>query len=189
VVGGVLGVGFAVPARAADDSPPAPSEYEVKAAFLYNFLSFVDWPDGAVPAGTFTIAVVGRDPFGAVLDDVVSGEQHEGRRIVVRRVARARDADGAQIAFLGVTDAQLAGALADLAGKPVLTVGEGRDFAKRGGIIQLRMQGGRVRFDVNARAATVSGLKISSHLLKLAVTVHDGPPAPEGTASPGSGRP
>ena len=153
------------------DAPP--SEYEVKAAFLYNFLSFVEWPEASLPEDRFTIAIVGRDPFGSVLDDVVANERHAGRPLVVRRVMRARDAADAQVAFLALPDSQLDGALADLAARPVLTVGEARDFAKRGGVIQLRVQDGRVKFEVNSGAAAAGGLKVSSHLLKLALVVHE----------------
>jgi hypothetical protein len=146
-------------------------EYPLKAAFLYKFGSFVDWP-----AGTFTardralqICVVGRDPFGVTLDRVVQGQSIDNRPIAVRRLPVVGPSSGCHIAYLGGSPEQsiAAGARA-LAGAHVLTVS---DAAFPGVMVQFVLRANRVRFRIDARAAEASGLRISSKLLHLAVEV------------------
>ena len=152
-------------------SPP-PQEYEVKAAFLYHFAHLVDWPAPSAPGERFVIAVVGYDPFGATLDKVLAGKSVRGQPVRVRRFAGAAQLDGARVHILFVgrgDDEHVRRALSALAGQPVLTVGESRRFAERGGMIGFRVTAeGRVAFDINRRRAEQSGLRMSSQLLKLA---------------------
>ena len=152
-------------------SPPPP-EYEVKAAFLYHFAHLVDWPAPSAPGEPFVIAVVGYDPFGGTLDEMLAGKFVRGQPVRVQRFAGAAQLDGARmhILFVGRGDHEhLRRVLSALAGQPVLTVGESQRFAQRGGMIGFRVTAeGRVAFDINLRRAEQSGLRMSSQLLKLA---------------------
>ena len=145
-----------------------PSEYEVKAAFLLNFARFVEWPPEKGP-GPFVVAVLGEDPFGPALDRTFEGNGVAGRSSEVRRLPRLEDAGRTQILFIGKSEERrLPAILAALRGTHVLTVSDIPGFAERGGMIGLRLEEGRVRFDINPEPATESGLKLSSQLLKLA---------------------
>ena len=148
----------------------APTASEVKAVYLYNFASFVDWPDTAFGgAATFEICVLRDDSLSRALEGVVAGESVGGRRLVARRIARALEAAGCQIVFIGGNETVGAsGVLQAVAGKPVLTVGEVEVFAREGGMIRFVMERGTVRFQINAAAVSRSGLVMSSKLLQLA---------------------
>jgi hypothetical protein len=146
----------------------APTEQEVKAAFLYNFAKFVEWPPNTRSApGPFVIAVLGPDPFGPTLDQVLAGKAVAGRPVEVRRCAEAAEARGAHIVYVAPREGGPA-VLRAVSGEGVLTVGDGEAFARAGGIIGFRLQDRKVRFDINARQAERAGLKLSSQLLKLA---------------------
>ncbi|HEY2930932.1 MAG TPA: YfiR family protein [Acidobacteriota bacterium] len=153
----------------------APTEYEVKAAFLVNFAKYVEWPDDAAKtSGQVVIVVVGPDPFGSLLDEAVAGKTVRGRPLVVRRAARAEEIGDCQILFISASeDNRLPEILRGIAKRSVLTVGEGEQFALRGGMIGFRLENNRVRFDVNLRAAELSRIVISSQLLKLARVVRE----------------
>jgi hypothetical protein len=164
----------ALPPRGAS---PVPTEYEVKAAFLYNFARFVEWPAEARGAADqpFVVGILGDDPFGATLDRTLLGKTLEGRPIVVRRMASLEQESHVNILFVGGSDkAELARVVRALSGTPVLTVGEMAGFAEHGGMIGFRTESQRVRFDINAEQASRAGLKISSQLLKLARIVASG---------------
>ena len=144
-------------------------EYEVKAAFVYNFIKFVEWPAEALAAESFRVCLLGEDPFGGLLDRVVRDDNVDGRPITVERVP----ADGAlascQAVFVPRAHATRTAAIARALGNaPVLLVGESPGFLRAGGAIDLVVDGGHVRFDVNIRQATARGLKISSKLLRVA---------------------
>ena len=163
---------LAAPAGGAETSPP--SEWEVKAAYLYNFTRFVEWPDQAAapPDAPFVVGILGPDPFGRVLDDTLSGKTFNGRPIVVRRLERPESAASVQILFLAAPlDRDGARALRAAQGKPVLTVSNEEGAATHGVVLAFRLRDNRVRFDVNLALAEEGGLKISSHLLKLALNV------------------
>ncbi|RYZ20383.1 MAG: YfiR family protein [Chitinophagaceae bacterium] len=141
-------------------------EYQVKALFLYNFGQFVDWPAGALAGNTpFVIGVVGNDPFGRFLDDVVREEQFEGRPIVVQHYEHPSEIRSCHILFVG---SHVRESLAAVAGRPVLTVGEGGDFIEAGGMIQFFTEQNRIRFLIRPSAAKAVKLTISSKLLRLA---------------------
>ena len=154
----------------------APTEYQVKAAFLYNFGRFVEWPPQSPPPSTFTICVLGKDPFGSVLDDLIKDKSIQGMKLVARRLERVEDAGDCRILFISSSeDARLGHILAVLRGRSVLTVGEVERFAHRGGMINFRLEGAKVRFEINPDAAGQAGLTISSQLLKLARIIHESP--------------
>ena len=147
-------------------------EYEVKAAFLYQFTLFVGWPGEEDAQGTFGIGIVGNDPFGSLLERAVAGKAVRGRPVVVRRFKRAADVDSCQVVFLGQADeGQAAELLERVRRRPVLTVGETRAFLDRGGIIRFRLDDNRVRFEIAPRAAERARLRISSRLFGVAEIV------------------
>ncbi len=153
-----------------------PDEYQVKAVFLFNFGRFVEWPkDGGDPASPFTICVVGEDPFGRTLDDVVRGESVGTRPLVVRRFRDARDLAGCQILFIGRgNDALLAQALGAVRGQSVLTVTDADGAERQGAIIVLFEENNRIRMRINLAAARENDLVISSKLLRPAEVVGSG---------------
>jgi hypothetical protein len=151
-----------------------PEEYEVKAAFLYNFAKFVEWPEGTFPDANapLVIGVLGEDPFGDVLDRTIAGKQVQGRPLRIRRWNKTHDVEGCQILFISSSEqGSMATILDKLRAAPLLTVSDADDFDKRGGIIHFVMQENRVRFEINNHGAQTAGLKISSRLLMLALRV------------------
>jgi hypothetical protein len=157
----------------------APTEHEVKAAFLYHFAQLVDWPDDALPPGKpFVLAVVGDDPFGSALDDVVAAQQVRGHLVRIERYPNIDSLAGTpHMLFVGASAGrELQRTLDAVARGPVLTIGEMERFAERGGMIGFRMTPeGRVTFDINRKVAERARLKLSSQLLKLARIVDGGP--------------
>jgi hypothetical protein len=151
-----------------------PTEYQVKAAYLYNFGRFVKWPAG-VAAGkgdSFPVCVLGRDPFGPVLDSTLAGEALEGKPVVIRRIAREQDAADCRILFVSSTEEHhLKEILAAIDQAGVLTVSDIPGFSRRGGMIQFVMEGDRVRFEINLATAESARLVLSSELLKVAAAV------------------
>lgn len=150
-----------------------PSEEAVKAAFLPRFARYVSWPAGSVPAAAtpFTLCVVGRDPFGPLLDRAAGGELIDGHRVAVRRMTNPAQSAGCHLAFVqGAAAADTGRMLAALRGRPILTITDARAGAARG-IIHFTIVGGRVRFFIDDAAAAERGLTISSRLLALAAGV------------------
>jgi hypothetical protein len=152
----------------------APSEYQVKAAYIYNFGKFVKWPAFA-PAnqsGLFTICVLDGDPFGSVLQSDLAGESVDGRPVAVKRLPKAQDAEACHILFIGSAQGKdLGEILAAVDQISVLTVSDMPDFSKRGGMIQFILDGNRVRFEINLDSAGKSHLVFASELLKVAAAV------------------
>ena len=148
----------------------AASEYEVKAAFLYNFAKFVDWPSDAFKSGSpFVIGVVGDDPFGSDLDTTVSGKTVDNRRIEVRRFRRVGDVQSCHILFVCRSEkSRVDKILERVSGSRTLTVGDMGQFLQRGGMINFIIEDQKVRFEINSNSAERAGLKISSKLLQLA---------------------
>lgn len=154
-----------------------PTEYQVKAAFLYNFAKFTDWPAPAFDDASeaLVIGVLGADPFGPALDAAVHGKVIHSRIVRVRRIERAGDAAGCHLLYIAPSAAvDLPVLLPALAGEHIMTVGESSDFTAQGGIVRLYMEDDRVRFEVNVGAAEQARLAISSKLLALARVVGAG---------------
>jgi hypothetical protein len=153
-----------------------PTEYQVKAAYLYNFGKFVQWPAAVAPAGDFSICVLGEDPFGATLDTTIADESINGKKVVVKRIAKPQDALNCHILFISPTEeGRLKEILATLGKTGVLTVSDISQFTRRGGMIQFLVDANRVRFEVNLTAAERNGLALSSQLLKVAIRVKRNP--------------
>jgi YfiR/HmsC-like len=151
---------------------PSTIENRLKAAVVSKFPQFVQWPDAALAGrSTLDLCIAPPDPFGDELDELVSGETLNGRALVVRRVERARDVDGCQVLVLPRRPDGRHPLLATAATRPILTIGDDESFLDAGGIVRLRVVGGRVRFEINAAAARTANLRISSQLLQLALNV------------------
>jgi hypothetical protein len=148
-----------------------PNEYDVKSAYLYNFGKFVRWPANQPTTDSFSICVLGEDPFGGALN-TLSKETLDGKSVSAKRITQPEDAGSCRIIFISLSEEHhLKEILGALDKKPVLTVSEIQHFSRRGGMIQFVMEGNRVRFEVNLTAAEDAGLSLSSELLKVATAV------------------
>jgi hypothetical protein len=148
-------------------------EYEIKAAYIYNFFNYIDWPaDTLPPAGsTLTIGILGESPFGPALNPLV-GKKVKGRTLAVKKVSSAKDLEQCQAVFICPSEkARLSEILGQLKDARILTVSEIEGFAEQGGIINFISERNKVRFEINTDAAKRTGLNISSDLLKLAKLV------------------
>jgi hypothetical protein len=165
---GVVSWGLVFPAVAAERP-----EHAVKAAFLYNFGKYVRWPESAAGAGgDFVIAVLGADPFGAALDDIVRGKRIGNRPVTVKRVSNLSELGACEVLFISASEeARLEAILAELPNGPILTVADMPRFVERGGMIGLVVANRRVQFEVNALAAERAGLVLGSQLMRLARAV------------------
>jgi hypothetical protein len=159
-----------LPAAARAGERPAGSlEYPVKAAFLYQFARFTEWPAEVDSSGPLTIAVLGDDPFGAALDKALEGKSVGGRPLAVRRSPDAVGLDGCAILFVSRSETgRLPGLVERAARWPALTVGESEDFTREGGMVRFFLDGRHVRFEVNLAAVEGARLRLSSRLLALA---------------------
>jgi hypothetical protein len=149
-------------------------EYRVKAAFLYNFAKFVEWPSQAFkgPADPIAICIVGKDPFGAALTQAVNGKSIEGKPFCIRIVSDAQQVSGCHILFVGGSEKKLQRPILEASHRiSILTVGETEAFLADGGIVSFKIEAGRVRLQVSIDAAEQAGLSISSKLLSLAEIV------------------
>jgi uncharacterized protein DUF4154 len=159
------------PQGLAQDSP---SVYQVKAAYLFNFAKFVEWPEEAFadPLAPIVIGIVGDDPFGDALPQVVSGKTVQGRDLIIRKYRAGEDLRGSHILFISASEKKrLPQILSSLHGSCVLTVADMDGFLEEGGMILLVSEENRVRFAINADAANQAKLKLSSKLLSLARAV------------------
>jgi uncharacterized protein DUF4154 len=155
-----------------------PSEYDLKAAFLFNFPKFIDWPADSFssPQSPFSICVLGKDPFGRSLDELLPGRTIAGRPVMIVRMKDTLNARHCQIVFVSSSESRNLGEILDgLHGANALTVGESEHFAESGGAIQFAVEENHVRFLINPEAGERAGLKFSSKLLALAKIVHESP--------------
>jgi len=150
-----------------------PTESQVKAAYLFNFGKFVQWPLDHGPSGdTFELCVLGQDPFGPVLDATVAGESISTRKIVVVRISKVSEAAPCNVLYIsGSEGSRLAQIIEAARHSGTLTVSDIPHFVERGGIVGFVKQQDRIRFEVNRSAAEDSHLTLSSELLKVALRV------------------
>ena len=163
---------------AAGAEPPTPTRHQVQAAFLFNFAKFVTWPDDAFQRSgdSLIIGILGEDPFGAVLKEVVRDKTILGKKLVVKRFVSIQDAIHSHILFLSSSEeSNLPHILRVLEKITVLTVSDMDEFAERGGMIAFTVDDQKVRFNINVDAVERAGLKMGSQLLKLARIVGDKP--------------
>lgn len=165
----LLSAGIGGPASAADEPP---LEYQVKAAFLLNFTKFVEWPGSAFAQehSPLAICILGEDPFGNTLNEIVKGEAVNGRELVIERIQRAPEPKSCQVLFIEKPGKDISKTLSAI-GPGVLTVGEGEKFLQDGGIVAFVLENRRVRFDIDQKAAGRAMLAISSRLMNVARSV------------------
>ena len=146
----------------------AANEYQVKAAFIFNFAKFVEWPADAVgDGGALVVGVVGDDPFGGALDRL-NGNTANGRALRIKRFRGRDDLRACQVLFISTSeDSHLKKIMESIRGTSVLTIGEMPQFNQSGGMIRFVIQNNKVRFEINAAAAGQARLRISSKLLAL----------------------
>jgi len=161
-------VGCAIGARAQIE------EHEAKAAFVLKVLNFVEWPANA-GQGSLTIGIVGADETSEALQKLAAGKNVNGRQLVIKRLTSDADVSGVQVLYIGSSQGKnLAVLLEKARNANVLTVGEAAGFGQRGGIVNLLVSDGRIKFEVNPHAAERAHLQISSRLLSLATIVNGG---------------
>ena len=169
-----VSLSWAPGALAQDRDSSNSSEYLIKAGFIFNFAKFVDWPPTtfAQPDSPIVIGILGTDPFGAIIDQIVQDKKIGGRGFVVKRLkwgTDLKDLKECKILFVGASERVHIDELVQIVrGLPILTVGETPGFAEHGGVIRFVLEDNRVRFEVNVEAARQAGLTISSRLLTLA---------------------
>ena len=169
----LLACGWVLPFRSIH-AQEAPTEYQVKAAYLFNFLKFVEWPGDPIvnTNGHWVIGIVGENPFGDELTQIVSGKVVQGHELLVRRFQSGEDLHACHVLFIGASEKKrLPSMLAALSGSSVLTVADMDHFIESGGMIQFVMEEKRVRFAIDVGASSQARLKVSSKLLSLARTV------------------
>jgi hypothetical protein len=153
---------------------PKTGEFQVKAAYLYNFGKFVAWPDetGSGRTDSFEICVLGTDPFGHALDSTLAGGTIGGKSVMAKRISKPQDVNSCRILFISSSEeSHLKDVLMVLDKTRVLTVSDIPRFSERGGMIGFTLEGSRVRFDVNLDSAEGAGLTLSSELLRVATNV------------------
>jgi YfiR/HmsC-like len=173
VLAALLPMAYPTPIRA---QVSASIEYQVKAAFLLNFAKFIEWPPNTFESKnkTITVCIFGYDPFGNALDDLLKGKNINDRELLARRVRELPDLKTCELVFVSEKEEKrLPEILLGLKGTSALVVGEGEDFAERGGGLQFISENKRLRFAINLDAVQRAHLTISSKLLALAKIVHD----------------
>lgn len=168
----VLLLGAAVAGPAASAQEQAYSAHGVKAAFLYHFSTYVNWPESVDADDTFSIAVLGADQVAAELEQFLPGHTIQGRPMQVRRLGSVSDLADDEVLYIGADrNGQLAEYLEDLASRPLLVVTDTPHGLIDGAMINFRIVDDRVRFEISQRAAQNAGLEMSSRLLSAAMSV------------------
>jgi hypothetical protein len=142
---------------------------EVKAAFLYHFGTYVQWPDPAPAAPTMTIAVLDHAAVAGQLARFLPGRRIQGREVAVVEITSIEELGSAEILFIGGgQSARLTGLIAALQGRPTLVVTDTDDGLERGAMVNFRLVDSRVRFEISVARAEQAGLMLSSRLLSAA---------------------
>ena len=142
--------------------------YQVKAAFIYNFTQFVEWPANAFSSNNapFVIGVLGPDPFGAYLDQLVEGEKVNGHPITVKNFTDPEDAGKCHILFINAQN--MHEVIRALGNRSILTVSDNESFTRNGGMIRFFTENNKIRLEINPAAARTCNLEISGKLLRIA---------------------
>ena len=168
-------LGASAPAATAQAAPS--EEYQLKAVFLFNFAQFVEWPARAFheAEAPLVIGVLGEDPFGAYLDELVNGEKVGDRRLIVRRYQRPEDIAECHIIFISHSETgALDKIISRLKGRSVLTVSDVDSFTRLGGMVRFVTEDGKIRLRINVEAAKECGLTISSKIIRPGTIVTPG---------------
>ena len=150
----------------------APTEYQIKAAFLYNFAKFVEWPPEAfaTPTSPIVIGVLGDNVFGNNLQQTINNKVLNNRPLQFKEFHSVIEATNCHILFISTSEkARFQKIMEGLRGSSVLTVSETPEFIGAGGMINFMLEANKIRFQINDEAAKKAGLKISSKLLSLAI--------------------
>jgi hypothetical protein len=174
----LLLISILMPASSTLSQTNQPTEYQLKAAFLLNFAKFIEWPPRAFAdaQSPFTICIIGRDPFGAFLDEYLAGKTIDNRPVTIERFASAKfpAETRCQIAFISSSEQfHFREVIASFSGQNTLLVGDADGFASSGGAIEFLLEENHIRFAINPGAADRADLKVSSKLLVLAQIVHE----------------
>lgn len=177
IAAAIVGLGLSVSVGTALVCAQSTLEDKVKAAIVSKFPQFVEWPPDAVADhSTINICILSGDPIQSELEEFTAGEVIGNRQLSVRQLQRDQDVETCHVLFIrAAAVSSNRGRLLRASALPVLTVSDNQKFLDEGGIVQLRQVGGRLRFEVNAAAAQRVGLRISSQILQLALTVRGGP--------------
>lgn len=149
-------------------------EYQVKAVFLFNFTQFVEWPANAFPSANapLVIGILGDDPFGSYLDELIRGEKINEHPLIARRFKNVEDIGECHILFVNIPEREeLRETLEDLQYKNILTVGDANNFTRYGGMIRFATEANKIKIHVNLEPTKKANLTISSKLLRLAEIV------------------
>ncbi len=149
------------------------TEYQIKGAMMINFIKFVEWPDQLIDKTdmTITVGIIGNDNFGNTLNQI-EGRTIGGKQLSIRRIATLSQLSGCQVLFISASESHHSyQILLEVAGTPVLTIGEDEDFIRLGGIIRFYNEKNHIRFEINQTAALKSDLKISAKLLEVAAAI------------------
>ncbi|MBN1909862.1 MAG: DUF4154 domain-containing protein [Pirellulales bacterium] len=169
------GAGTALAQEEESTYPTSSREYTIKAAYLYNFARYVNWPDGtfANDDSPLVIGVLGENPFGNALQTIAERKKIDGRRLVIRQFSSLDQYTTCHVLFVvwNINEEEQKAVIKRLGGSHVLLVGETPDFTKEGGVVSFYIEENRVRFEINVAAARRESLKISSKLLNLAKLV------------------
>lgn len=145
------------------------SEYEAKAAFLYNLVKFVEWPAEAISGTSFNLCVAEPDPFGDLLPVFMRQKQVSGRAVQVMRVRTTGESQSCHVLFVSRREPRrVAGVLREVHRQPVLTLGETADFSETGGMMTLLLVSGKIQLHINTEAVRASNLRVSAQLLRFA---------------------
>lgn len=153
---------------------PPVQGYQIKAVFLLNFSRFVEWPASAFPSdkAPIIIGILGEDPFGSYLDEVLAGEEVNGRSVIVKRFEDVDDIEVCHILYIKMKESEgMEKIIEPLKEKNTLTISDSDDFIKNGGMIRFVKVSKRIQFQINPEAAKAADIKISSKLLSLAEIV------------------
>ena len=151
--------------------PQPPSEYDVKAVFLFNFARFVEWPERkpVKPETALVIGILGEDPFGSAIERAVQDETIRDLPIIIRRSKRIEDLMDCHLLYINLPEPErVRPILESLKGRNILTIGEGEEFNRAGGIIAFLTRQKRIRIQINLKRAEQEGFHISAKLLKVA---------------------
>ena len=146
-------------------------EYQVKAAFLFNFTQFVEWPPSSfsTPQAPLVIGVFGKDPFGSYLKETIAGEKMDGHPLVIQHYSNIEDLRTCHILFINETETyKVKQVIESLKGRSILTVSDKPDFIKNGGMIRLFIENNKTKLRINPEATKAANLVISSKLLRIA---------------------
>lgn len=161
----------------ANASKPVSPEYVIKAAYIYNFAMFVDWPADAFlqSDSPIVIGLVGPDPFGSALEEIIRGKRVNKRHLIIKRAPTATELTDAHILFFSASEsAKISEMVQQFRRTPVLVVSETPDFLRRGSVINFTVQNNKVGCAINIAAARKARLNISSQLLSLSTVVEGG---------------